>query len=653
MPSQFFGLNIAYKGLLASNAALTTTANNIANVQTDGYSRQQVITQASTPIRVFQTYGCAGAGVETLAIERVRDEFYDNKFWASSTTTGQYEMKQYYCGNLETYFHDDGKNSGFKTIFDQFNVNALEELLKNPGDNKTKANYIGAAGNLTEYFNGLAGNLEKMQRDINLEIKAKVEEISSLAGEIATLNTQINTIEVSGGAIANELRDRRTLLIDQLSQIVDVEVSETPVVDTNYPDRPTGSNRFIVRIAGGQLLVDGSDFNGLECRARKDYEKVHQTDIDGLYDIYWSATGQEFNPYNAAMSGQLKGLIDMRDGNNGEYFKGEILSVGTTEDERFDTVKVRVSDPYLMDLNKCNLSDQGGKISLGNQVYYYDAWECTISYDENGNQQYDYTFTLSGPEKNSRRVTNDREKQQAQIGHKLDYQGIPYYMNQMNEWVRTYTQKFNQILRSGYDSNGQKGCNLFTGQLKVAEETIGADGTKTVKKQYSFPDETDYGDYSRETFEKNGALTVKSTDDSYYKMTAHNVSIVSALEQDSDLLATRFEQGDGAEQGDLLREIRLLGTDKNKMSFRGASANEFLQCELADVALNTSAAKRFYSCNQDITGAIDTQRMSISGVDEDEEAVNLVKYRNAYNLSSKMIQIFSEIYDRLIRETGV
>ena len=70
MPSQFFGLNIAYTGLLASNAAMNTTSNNIANVQTEGYSRQQVTQQAANALRVFQTYGCAGAGVETLSKRR-------------------------------------------------------------------------------------------------------------------------------------------------------------------------------------------------------------------------------------------------------------------------------------------------------------------------------------------------------------------------------------------------------------------------------------------------------------------------------------------------------------------------------------------------------------------------------------------------------
>ena len=81
MSSTFLGLNTAYTGLQAANAALNTTANNIANAETKGYSRQNVTTQAADAIRSFTTYGCVGAGVETLAIERIRDSFYDQKYW--------------------------------------------------------------------------------------------------------------------------------------------------------------------------------------------------------------------------------------------------------------------------------------------------------------------------------------------------------------------------------------------------------------------------------------------------------------------------------------------------------------------------------------------------------------------------------------------
>ena len=640
MPSQFFGLNIAYTGLLASNAAMNTTSNNIANVQTEGYSRQQVTQQASNALRVFQTYGCAGAGVETLAIERVRDEFYDGRFWDNNAQLGEYDMKQYYMQQLETYFDDDGKSTGFKTIFNQLMVTGMQALLKDPSSDTAKSQFVGYAGALTEYFNGMAGNLEKVQKDINQEIKLKVDEINSIAGEVATLNKQINTIELTG-VKANELRDRRTLLIDELSKIVDVQVKETPIIDANNENRETGANRYMVKIAGGQMLVDGSDYNGLECVARTSYEKVNQTDIDGLYEVYW-ADGQKFNLYNASMGGDLAGLIQMRDGNNGENFTGQVTATGTTttaDGKTHDTVTVKVTKAYLQDLNKCNLSDQGGILDLGNQEFYYDSWEYTCEYDANGVATYTYTFTLSDSEKNPRSITNDRVGKKAEIGTNLSYQGIPYYMNQMNEWIRTFSQKFNDILTSGYSGNGDPGVKMFTGNKATGgEQFLLDDAAKRYDKQEK---------------KAGSKVTVKVNDDSYYRLTAKNFDILEAIEQDPSLMANRKDAADGVEQNDLLNDLKNLATDKTKMSFRGCNASEFLQCILSDVALNASRANTFYASFKDVSATIDNQRISISGVDEDEEAVNLVKYKNGYNLASKMIQTLTEIYDRLILETGV
>lgn len=636
MASQFFGLNIAYTGLLASNAALNTTSNNIANVQTEGYSRQQVNQQAANALRMFQTYGCAGAGVETLSIERVRDEFYDVKFWNNNAKVGEYDMQVYYMKQVETYFHDDGQNAGFKTVFDKMMITGMQELLKDPSDSNKKAQFVGSAGDLAEYFNGLAGNMEALQKDVNQEIKLKVDEINSLAGEIANLNKQINTIELAG-TTANELRDRRTLLLDQLSQIVDIDVTETPITDTNNPERETGGNRLIVRIAGGQLLVDTNEYRSLECVARASYEKVNQTDIDGLYDIIWS-DGQSFNLYNASMGGSLRGLVEMRDGNNGEYFNGLITDTGVITNpatgEEQDTVTIQVSKSYLKDLNKSNLSDQGGIINLGNREYYYDSWE--YQYDA-GTDTYSYTFILSATRgedaRNTSRLTNDRVGKNASIGNSLDYQGIPYYMRQMNEWLRNFSQAANDILESGYTSDNISGIKLFTSNHVTDTE------------QFDFPDATRYNTGS--------SVTVKSTDDSYYRMTARNFSLLAALEDNPSLLAVKSNTGDGVEQGDLLEKLSKMPYDKKEMSFRGASASEFLQTMLSDVALNTSRANTFSQNFTNISYTIDNQRISISGVDEDEEAVNLVKYQNGYNLASKMIQTLTEIYDRLILETGV
>lgn len=665
MPSQFFGLNIAYTGLLASNAALNTTSNNIANVQTEGFSRQQVTTQAANALRVFQTYGCAGAGVETLAIERVRDEFYDFRYWNNNDKVGEYSQKQYYMQQIESYFHDDGKNAGFKTVFDQLMITGLQELMKNPNNTSFKEQFVGYAGALAEYFNNTAGNLEKLQKDVNEEIKVKVDEINTIASEIASLNKQINTIELKG-VHANELRDRRTLLLDQLSEIVDVEVKETKVADTNNPGRETGGTRFIVKIAGGQVLVDNYEYRGLKCVSRTPDEKVNQSDVEGLYDVKWNdGTDAAFNLHSAAMGGALKGLVDLRDGNNGENFSGKITDVGKDAATNKNTVTVKVDKHYLTDLNKCNLSDSGGVINLGNKNYYYDSWTYSVSYNANGEAEYSYTFELSDTLNSAAdlAMVGTRKDMNASVGNSISYQGIPYYMSQMNEWIRTFSQKFNDILTSGF-AGDQKGIPLFTANMA------------TQSGQYFFKDEYRYDKESHQAYldrvkklvdggmsqadaEKAAQLTVtvgKNTvagQESYYQMTSKYFDISKTMENDPSLLATKKKEGDGVDQDDLLEDLKKLATDKGSMSFRGSSASEFLQCILADVALNASRAETFYSSYISISYSIETQRISISGVDEDEEAVNLVKYQNGYNLASKMIQTLTEVYDRLILQTGV
>ena len=315
MASQFYGLNIAYTGLLASNAALNTTSNNISNIETKGYSKQVVTQTAANALRTYTTFGCSGSGVDVQSIDRLRDEFYDVKYWGNNQIKGEYSKKNYYTNQIQQYFIDDDTVKGFKTIFDEM-FNSMQELMKSSGDSVVKNQFVGYANNLTTYFNEMASNLSKVQEDINSEIKVKVDELNSLAEEIASLNKQINVIELTG-VTANELRDQRTVLVDQLSMIVDVEVVETPIYDSHNPERFTGAHRYMVKIAGGQVLVDGSEYNGLECRAREVDDKAYQSDVQGMYDIYWSNSAP-FSMYSATMGGELAGLIQMRDGNNGE-----------------------------------------------------------------------------------------------------------------------------------------------------------------------------------------------------------------------------------------------------------------------------------------------------------------------------------------------
>ncbi len=632
MASTFFGLTIASSGLRAANAALNTTGNNISNVQTAGYSRQEVKTEAANALRVFATYGCAGAGVETLAIERVRDLFYDQKYWANETKLGEYDAKLYYCNMIQEYFKDDNK-TGFKTLFDQIGV-TLQEITKNVST-ENKAQFLGAAKALTDYFNNMYGDLLDLQSDVNDEIKIRADQINSIAQDLATVNKQINTIELTG-SLANELRDKRDMLIDELSAIVDVQTQELPIVDQE--GNPTAAHRYIVKIAGGQTLVDMDQYRTLTCVSRPDDEKVNQSDVDGLYDIMWS-DGIEFSLYNASMGGILRGLIEMRDGNNGEYFKGTATNVAFHKS--ISTVTIKTTEPYLQDMSKCNLSDTGGVINIGNQLYYYTKWV----YNGNG----EYTFTIDN-NKSDMPLTQEKTWSEVSIGGEMNYQGVPYYISQMNEWVREFTKKVNDIFKEGLTAEDppKKADILFTADY------VRQDGQYTQKEL----------DMSTPNGENTG----------YYNITAGNITLLDAVVKNPDLLGTRkdidkndgvgtdqnttppgdgVDEIEGKEQCDQVWAVISMLTDKNQFSFRGRDAGGFLECVLSDATLNASNAETFYATYFSLETNIDNQRTSISGVDEDEEAMNLVKYENSYTLASKMINVLTEIYDRLILQTGV
>ncbi len=630
MPSTFFGLQIAYSGLKASNAALNTTSNNVANVETDGYSRQKVITAASDPMRVFATYGCAGAGVDTLAIERVRDLFYDEKYRDNETRFGEFERKEYYMSVMETYFTDDGK-TGFKSIFNKL-IDTLEEVTKNSSSTSTKATFLAQAKTMTDYFNNMSGDLQDLQKDINDELKIQISQVNSIAEELATINKQINVIELTG-TLANELRDKRDLLIDELSKYVDVTVKETPIY--NALNEETGATRCIVQIAGGQTLVDQSDFKKLEVVARKSYEKVYQTDADGLYDVYWS-DGERFNLDNAAMGGSIKGLADLRDGNNGDFFRGKVTKLDSDTDGN-RVVTIETSDDDLATMDRCNLSNSGGRIILGNQEYYYKDWTVTYKKVDDGNGNMvdsdiidTYIFTMDDA-KCDQPVAANKLGKEAVMGSYSEYQGIPYYMSQMNEWVRTFAKAMN---------------NIFTGGVTTTNEDAGIliTGNKT----------TDKGQYSEAFLNRlNDDGTPADDKRGYYSVTALNCSVLDSLLENADLLGSRKDPSNGVEECDNIKKaIEVLG-DKTQLSFRSYNASGFLEAVLSDVALNTSNARTFSATFESLQSVLGNQRTSISGVDSDEEAVNLVKYENAYTLSSKMIQTFQEIYDRLILQTGV
>ncbi len=602
MSSTFFGLTISSSGLNTYQAALNTTANNISNVQTKGYTRQEASMQSSEALRIHAKYGSQGSGVEVTEIKQIRETFYDKKYWENTKKLGENETKFYYLDQIQTFFKDDSTVKGFNSILDNF-FSSLDSVKDSATDLSVRANFVGEAKTFTDYFNQMYSSLQSLQSDINEELYNKVSNINAIAQKLASMTKQINVVELSGGA-ALELRDQRNLMLDELSSLVPIDVEEIEVTDPYNENHKTGATLFRVKV-NGSLLVNTYDFNTLTCEAREN--KINESDADGLYDVFWTATGNTLNLNSKAMGGEIKALYDLRDGNNASYFSGMIKDI--------EKDKMTITCNSFDEIQKNTVSHNGALTIDGKEYKYLDY---TVEENEDGSLNYEFTM-----EDNLGYLSGDLAGHKAQVGTEVNYYGIPYYLGQMNEYVRTFAKLFNDIHLEGVNLDAEDAESFFT-----------------VKNSDKTPEIKELGNY--------------------LSMNAGNISINTDILNDARKLATISKEKyntltDAVENGTDNYDLaeKLLNLKNGVIMFRGGTAADYLQCVLSDVSIDANGAYTFAKQYDNIVNTITNSRLSISGVDEDEEALSLVKYQMAYNLSSKMVSVFTEIYDRLILQTGV
>jgi flagellar hook-associated protein 1 FlgK len=657
MPSQFFGLEIGASALSSFQTAINTTANNAANVQTTGYTRQTANLAAKESLRVYQRYGTCGSGVEVTSITQERNLYYDEKYWTNNSSKGYFEQKLYSIDQIQTVFKDDeNSQKGFSTIF--ANMFAALDTLKTRGEEEEVRNqFINQAQGLCTYFNQLSQSLLDIQEDCNAEIKTTVEQINSMSAKIAVLNKQINQIEVRGEN-ANDLRDKRANLIDELSELVNVETKEFDVTNSNGQN--LGGTNYRVYI-NGQILVDGNEYRTLECTSGE--YKLNQMDADGLYNITWSDTKMDFQATGGSAGGSLKALFDVRDGNNMDNLKG-VVTDATSGDiiDKNDNNKVIGTGvaSITISTNNVELSSlsiaEKGRITVNNRHYYYTGWTADVETDENGNDYVTSVKFIMEPEENkvsgADYVTSiAKSGNTVTCGETVDSLGVPYYQAQINEFLRNFTEAFNTLEKGGETLDGEIMGSFFTAQDEVLasdEDDMSDWYTKLEAAEKKQKAEKDAGNNDARC-----VTEINSTDDTYYKLTASTIKVNAVSLKDPNYFATykKTDPDEGVANYNLTED--LLTLQKKSNMFRGNDAESFLETLLSDVTIDVNKVEISSNNYSNIATVISTQRTSVSGVDEDEEALNLIKYQNAYNLASKVISVMAEMYDKLIEETGV
>ena len=718
MASTFFGLNIAVSGMNTYNAVLNTTAHNISNTKTAGYSKQVVNQQAKKALSLKTSFGMQGTGVEVTEIVNTRDSYYDYKYRKSTTTLGYYDTAKYYMSSIEDYLYvKDEKSGGLSTSLDSF-FKSLINMTTDSTDTTKRAETAGYADALGEYARKMSTNLQTLQNDINTEISSTVKQINAYAEQLAALTKQINSLEVYGNQ-ANDLRDQRARILDELSQLADVEVTE------KNPETGSGLHQYIVAL-GGNILVDTYNYKTISVEASK--TKDNQCDNQGLYGLKWS-DGQSFNIRNTVLGGKLQALFELRDGNNGENFTAKLTDNGKGScigTDKNNNSTITLSAEFVTGANNCDLAklsipEANACLTIAGKDYKYDSFEVTVGIDG----KYTYTFTLSKPleeadKKNIKTAFDNSES--ASIGDSVDFRGIPYYMSQLNEFIRTFSANVNQLQNAGYDMDNNKGVDLFVGldsqtdkQMNMIElirntkdgyyylngskvfsgkvtggttdapkaaagsdlESYLTNNEYTIKgksetavsangingKKYTLLDKN--GEEAETIFvpddPKNvltfSSSTKESTDgniySSYYNVTAARFQANKDVVKDGRLIAAAKYSQDktGISESGNLDKLVALQNDQN--IFKQGTPTAFLQIMTATVGVDSNKIVAATTNSENIQKAIENRRLSVMGVDEDEEGQNLIITQNLLNAQYRVISVMNEVLDKLINQTGV
>lgn len=235
---------IAYSGLQANQLAMTTTGQNVANVNTPGFSRLAP-NMASI---AGQNGRSAGGGVEVVSIRRLGGDFQNQQLWRANTEMSMHASSQQYLSALEGLM--SGEGSSISVGLDQFFA-ALSELTVSPESVALRQQVITEAGNLAQRFNGLSGNIDAQIRALHEQRESMVVQANGLLENIAQLNRRI----VEGQAVGddtNTLRDHRESLIGELSQFASVRVNEVP------------DGSVTLSLGNGQPLVAGTTASQLQ-----------------------------------------------------------------------------------------------------------------------------------------------------------------------------------------------------------------------------------------------------------------------------------------------------------------------------------------------------------------------------------------------------
>ena len=644
MANGMAGLFIGTTGLKTAQTALNTTAHNLSNINTSGYTRQQVTFSDTQYVRVNTSDKVStpdyGLGVAISEVRRIRDQFIDQAYRNENSRLGFYESQYKAIEEIEDQF---GEMQG--VTYESYLINlydSINELAKNPTSTVARSSLIQNATAFIEKSENVYKGLKDYQTTLNTQVKNMVDSINKLGDKIYTLNKKISKIESTGIEDANDLRDERDAAIDELSKYIDITYYEN-------------DSKEVIISAEGIPFVTMGELAKMDTRVVEGTNLVIPTWPGYERDVYDLST--EASNVDDTDKGELKGLLIARGNMVVDYTV--VPEAPSSSDYDMSTADGRAA--YQEAYNKYSKAQE-----------YYNTYiepsailSAMAGFDKLVNGIVEKINNILCPEKSEVRnnpyMAADGTEIQADI----------YTYNSVSQQVL-----FDRYGREVTGTDNGDGTYSFSSGEKLY---MSFGGAEVPVDSYTYSmldmDKTGYGmdddkTVGTELFSRKGTdRYIKTTDDSgktiyirnnlnetdyesLYKL--GNLQINPEAAQNVGKIPLSTVQG--KEDFDRAKELVDAWDEKfaslNPDTYAKSDFMTFYNNFIGEYATLGKALGNYVSNQTTMVDGYDNQRLQSEGVSSDEELEKMIKYQQAYNAASRYVNVVSEMLEHLVTSLG-
>jgi len=622
MASIFNTLSIGYSGLSTAQVGINTTGHNISNAETKGYTRQRVITSAATPLST--SAGNVGNGAEIQDIKRVFDNFVFDRYNGISADKENSDFQRQTLEELSTYFPEIDK-VGIKADLSKY-YNMWQTFADNPNNDSIKVALAEQTKTLSKHITQTQDQVLNLQKQVNDQLGANVNEVNDLAKQLADLNISIDTAESGGGFTANDLRDKRNVIERSLSRLIGAEVKQGQLksniqIDSNSNTR-TGSYTVSVN---GFNIVDGNTFHPL---------KISNVDNKyGFYKVSYERQDGTLIPMEEKINGgKIGAILKLRGGaidtTSGMPTNGTLQNVSSDLDAFAKGLIESTNNLYAkgsrtkMASNNINLDPSSSLVSsnLNVKTGSFDM----VVYDINGNEVARRTVNVDAA--TSMSGASGSNSIQGQITANKDDNGDANANNDIDDYI-----KFNYTPSASGDTKLELNMDATAASKGYTFAVVDNLPDGKFASGTNFAGAIGLGKY----FDGTNARDIRlNADFSNNPTTLHPGYSSNAGDNRValDMVQQQFESYD-FNVGNNKYNTTTYGMFDITSTYVGSTTN-------AAVTKNETVSTQF--------NATKLEYDSVTKVNIDEEMTNLIKYQTSYGAAAKVITTVDQMMQTLL-----